>query len=85
MDSWCCKPVASLLPPFWKRHQLNHGISSFTGIGICNEDATLVCLSCDSDLYCQACWREGHGDEPGKEKGHRAKRFVHRSEGLAVG
>ncbi|XP_060606895.1 abscission/NoCut checkpoint regulator-like isoform X2 [Ruditapes philippinarum] len=27
---------------------------------ICTEDATLRCLGCDKDLYCQQCFKEGH-------------------------
>lgn len=27
---------------------------------ICNDDATLRCLGCDGDVYCQECWNEGH-------------------------
>ncbi|ORY21460.1 hypothetical protein BCR39DRAFT_601282 [Naematelia encephala] len=41
---------------------------------ICNKDATLVCLGCDGDNYCNECWAEGHG--PGGEVGHRTKRLV---------
>ncbi|WWD21913.1 hypothetical protein CI109_106401 [Kwoniella shandongensis] len=43
---------------------------------ICNRDAALVCLGCDDDLYCEECWREGHGQGEGKEVGHKVKRFV---------
>ncbi|CEH15640.1 Membrane trafficking and cell signaling protein HRS, contains VHS and FYVE domains [Ceraceosorus bombacis] len=28
---------------------------------ICNEDASLQCVGCDSDPYCSQCWAEGHG------------------------
>ncbi|KAI5204252.1 hypothetical protein E4T39_03716 [Aureobasidium subglaciale] len=31
---------------------------------ICNEDATVKCMGCDGDLYCQECWRDGHGNGP---------------------
>ncbi|KAG9563067.1 hypothetical protein KCU71_g6243, partial [Aureobasidium melanogenum] len=43
---------------------------------ICNEDATVKCMGCDGDLYCQECWREGHGNGPGQEKGHRALAYA---------
>ena len=39
---------------------------------ICNEDGEVRCLGCDGDIYCNNCWREGHGDGPGQERGHRA-------------
>ncbi|KAK5172336.1 uncharacterized protein LTR77_003974 [Saxophila tyrrhenica] len=42
---------------------------------ICNEDAEVRCLGCDDDLYCSECWREGHGQGPGQEKGHRAVQY----------
>ncbi|KAJ9625876.1 hypothetical protein H2203_004640 [Taxawa tesnikishii (nom. ined.)] len=42
---------------------------------ICNEDATVRCLGCDGDLYCAECWKEGHGNGPGQERGHRAVEY----------
>ncbi|KAF9699659.1 hypothetical protein EKO04_002425 [Ascochyta lentis] len=45
---------------------------------ICQDDATLKCLGCESDLYCRNCWIEGHrGESAGlEEKRHRAVEFV---------
>lgn len=42
---------------------------------ICNEDGEIRCLGCDGDIYCQNCWRDGHGDGPGQERGHRAVQY----------
>lgn len=42
---------------------------------ICNEDAEVKCLGCDGDIYCQNCWRDGHGNGPGQERGHRAVQY----------
>jgi hypothetical protein len=44
---------------------------------ICNNDATVKCLGCDGDLYCQKCWDEGHkGKDVGlEERSHRAVLF----------
>lgn len=42
---------------------------------ICNEDGTVRCLGCDGDLYCQECWKDGHGTGPGQERGHKAVVF----------
>jgi hypothetical protein len=41
---------------------------------ICQDDATLKCLGCDGDLYCQNCWMEGHrGESAGfEERRHKA-------------
>ena len=60
---------------------------SFTNIlvGICNADATLICMTCDSDPYCRTCWMEGHGDGPEKEKGHRVKEFVRKKDLVELG
>jgi len=43
---------------------------------ICNEDGEVRCLGCEGDIYCQECWREGHGSGPDQERGHRAVQFV---------
>lgn len=43
---------------------------------ICNEDGEVRCLGCEGDIYCQECWREGHGNGPDQERGHRAVQFV---------
>jgi len=51
---------------------------------ICNEDGEVRCLGCEGDVYCGECWREGHGDEPGQERGHRAVQFVRKGAGLAA-
>ncbi|KAK4565434.1 hypothetical protein LTR86_004051 [Recurvomyces mirabilis] len=51
---------------------------------ICNEDGEIRCLGCDGDVYCQNCWREGHGSGPGQERGHRAVQFVRKGGGGAV-
>lgn len=51
---------------------------------ICNEDGEVRCLGCDGDIYCQQCWREGHGKGPGQERGHRAVQFVRKGGGGAT-
>ncbi|WVR04280.1 hypothetical protein IAU60_001280 [Kwoniella sp. DSM 27419] len=44
---------------------------------ICNADATIICAGCDDDLYCEECWRDGHGVGDGQERGHKARKFVY--------
>lgn len=51
---------------------------------ICNEDGEVRCLGCEGDIYCQVCWREGHGNGPGQEQGHRAVQFVKKGGGMAA-
>ncbi|KAI7280250.1 hypothetical protein KC345_g4877 [Hortaea werneckii] len=48
---------------------------------ICNEDGEVRCLGCDGDIYCQTCWREGHGNGPGQERGHRAEQYSRKGGG----
>lgn len=48
---------------------------------ICNEDGEVRCLGCDGDIYCSTCWREGHGNGPGQERGHKAVQFVRKGGG----
>ncbi|RMZ02566.1 hypothetical protein D0862_05989 [Hortaea werneckii] len=48
---------------------------------ICNEDGEVRCLGCEGDIYCQTCWREGHGSGPGQERGHRAEQYLRKGGG----
>lgn len=68
------------LPSIPRRTSQSKGPPKFTNeeidswCVICNDDATVRCLGCDGDLYCQRCWDEGHrGKDAGyEEKMHRA-------------
>ncbi|KNE62142.1 hypothetical protein AMAG_07387 [Allomyces macrogynus ATCC 38327] len=40
---------------------------------ICNDDATVICVDCDEDMYCAACFRQGHAD--GEERGHHTRKI----------
>lgn len=51
---------------------------------ICNEDGEVRCKGCDDDIYCNRCWRDGHGSGPGQERGHRAVQFVRKKLAAAV-
>lgn len=53
---------------------------------ICQDDATLKCLGCDDDLYCQLCWNEGHrGEGAGlEERMHKAVLYARRKKQAAA-
>lgn len=51
---------------------------------ICNEDAEVRCLGCDGDLYCDECWREGHGNGASQERGHRAVQYTKKPPKMAA-
>ncbi|KAH7076564.1 hypothetical protein BKA63DRAFT_285426 [Paraphoma chrysanthemicola] len=53
---------------------------------ICQDDATLRCLGCDNDLYCQKCWMEGHrGESAGyEERMHKAVLFAKKKQQAAA-
>jgi hypothetical protein len=53
---------------------------------ICQDDATLRCLGCDNDLYCQNCWMEGHrGESAGlEERRHKAVLFAKKKQQAAA-
>lgn len=53
---------------------------------ICQDDATLKCLGCDDDLYCQRCWNEGHrGEGAGfEERTHKAVLYARKKKQAAA-
>jgi hypothetical protein len=53
---------------------------------VCQDDATLKCLGCDGDLYCQNCWMEGHrGESAGfEERRHKAVLYSKKKRQAAV-
>jgi hypothetical protein len=53
---------------------------------ICQDDATLKCLGCDGDLYCQLCWTEGHrGESAGfEERGHKVVLYARKKKQAAA-
>ncbi|KIW07531.1 uncharacterized protein PV09_01493 [Verruconis gallopava] len=66
------KPASTVKPKSNLPQYTDEDIESWCVI--CNEDATVRCLGCDGDLYCQACWNEGHKapDAGYEERTHKA-------------
>jgi hypothetical protein len=85
LDSWCCesRSVRPIAQPAFRPTLIAPYLNVV--VGICNADATLICVTCDSDPYCRTCWMEGHGDGPEKEKGHRVKEFVRKRDLVELG
>lgn len=74
------RPIPSAKPPSTVRTAGKYDYTDAeieTWCVICTDDAVLRCLGCDSDLYCTACWNEGHrGPDAGyEERRHRAVVF----------
>lgn len=44
---------------------------------VCLEDATSICVGCDGDAYCEACWRDMHvGPVASFDASHKRMAFV---------
>lgn len=51
---------------------------------ICNEDAVLACTGCDEDLYCQACWVQGHIEMDTDERAEHRRKLVAKHKGQVL-
>ena len=73
-------------PPIQSNIQKQMDDEAETWCIICTDDATLKCLGCDGDLYCQTCWAEGHrGEGAGLEESqHRAVLFTKKKKQAGV-
>lgn len=68
VDSWCSE--SGLSSADTRRCLIRGAVPT----AMCNQDASVVCLGCDGELYCTRCWNDGHlADQVPK---HRAKPFV---------
>ena len=52
---------------------INDGNEELPWCELCNEDAQLRCIGCDSDLFCRRCWKETHQDAELKQ--HRIENY----------
>ncbi|OCF59262.1 hypothetical protein L486_03765 [Kwoniella mangroviensis CBS 10435] len=79
-------PPTNTVPKGWSLpgFDMNRDDDTDSWCCICNKDATLICLGCDDDLYCEECWKDGHGMGEGQERGHKAKKFVYRKQLLGA-
>ncbi|KAK0747867.1 hypothetical protein B0T21DRAFT_355297 [Apiosordaria backusii] len=65
-------------PPLGGREEKYTDEDVKTWCVVCLDDGTIKCIGCDSDLYCDRCWREMHvGPRVGyDERGHQWVRHI---------